>query len=110
MLRDGSVSNLNDLYMLDKDNGTTSHDGCATLVEHSGKIPVEGVMTGMIRVTNVCLSWLHPSRAYTCVCIKHGGCGSQCLQSVNLWLAANNCAVVRPSMYTILNSLCYISW
>ncbi|XP_065912797.1 treslin-like isoform X2 [Dysidea avara] len=95
MLRDSSMSNLNDLYILDKDNGSTSQDGCTTLAEHTaGEVPVEGVMIGVIRITDVCLSWLHPSRAYTCFSIEHGGRGLKSLQNISLWLAANNCAVV----------------
>jgi len=102
MLRDSSVPSLSDLCMLGKDNCATSLDECA--IEHSpaGKAPVEGVIIGVIRIADVHLSWLHPSRVYICVSIKHGGRGS--LQNMNLWLAANNCAMVR-AIYIYLNVL-----
>ena len=101
MLRDSSVSSLNGLYILGKDNGTTSQDGCATKCSAAGMTPAEGAITGVIRITDVCLSWLHPSRAYTCISIEHDGCGSQFLQNINLWLAANNCAMVGANVYTL---------
>jgi len=91
MLRDGSVCTLG------KDSGTTSQDGCATECSVAGKKPVGGAITGVIRITDVCLSWLHPSRAYTCISIAH----DHCLQNINLWLAANNCAMVGANVYTL---------
>ena len=52
---------------------------------------VEAEVVGVIRNTNINLSWLHPTQLYTCTGV--GDC-SRYFQTLNLWLADNNCVLV----------------
>ena len=56
---------------------------------------VEGEVIGVIRVTDINLSWLHPTKLYTCVSVSKGELRySRYFQTLNLWLASNKCALV----------------
>lgn len=57
--------------------------------------PVEAEVTGVIRIMDINLSWLHPTKLYTCVSVGNGELRySRYFQALNLWLASNKCALV----------------
>ena len=65
--------------------------------------PVEAEVTGVIRITDINLSWLHPTKLYTCVSISNNELRcSRYFQTFNLWLASNKCALVskHDKMFT----------
>lgn len=63
---------------------------------------VEAVVIGVIRNADINLSWLHPTKLYTCIGVRNKeelGC-SRYFQALNLWLASNNRALVSIIMYS----------
>lgn len=63
------------------------------------KEPIEAEVTGVISSTDINLSWLHPTKLYTCTGMGNGGSEheinhSRYFQALSLWLAANKRAVV----------------
>ena len=61
--------------------------------------PVEAEVIGVIKNIDINLSWLHPTKLFTCISINNEShkdemdC-SRYFQTLNLWLASNNHALV----------------
>ena len=70
---------------------------------------VEAEVIGVIRNIDINLSWLHPTKLYTCISVDNGGnkgemdC-SRYFQTLNLRLASNNHVLVSIIMF--ITSLC----